>query len=301
LPLDYFHTFKIENDFGFNRSTIPLWITDRLKNILVGALIQIPLMASLFYVLQTFPKTWWLLGTIGMIVLQMIALWLYPKLILPLFNKLTPLDEGSLKTRLTLLAQKAGFSSTAIQILDSSKRSSHSNAYCSSFGKIQHIVLYDTLLKDFTDAEIEAIVAHEIGHYKRKHLVKLLMLYALLTFGILKGCDAVLHCNPLAQAFANPTMSPLLLLTLLITFSEWITYWFKPIFNRVSRKYEYEADAFAGQQSPTCGIDLIRALKKLYRTNASNLFPHPLYSAFHYSHPTLSERERALKRCSEAL
>ena len=294
LPLDYFSTFKIEKDFGFNRSTQWLWIMDQVKSFCVGACLNIPLFALLLYLLQKFANTWWIWGALGCCVLQIVLIWLYPKLILPLFNKLTPLEEGTLKTHLEILAQKAGFKSAAIQVLDSSKRSTHSNAYCSSVGKIQHIVLYDTLLKNFTDEEIEAILAHEIGHYKRKHIQKGLIVSTLSTLLGLKICDILLQSDWLAQQLGLVKTSPLLLLVLLSTFLTLFLYWFNPITNHFSRKYEYEADAFANALTPDCGENLIRALKKLYRENLSNLFPHPLYSGFHYSHPTLIERERAI-------
>lgn len=293
-PLDFLHTFKIEKDFGFNRSTPQLWCLDQLKGTLVSACINIPIFALLLYLLKSFPNTWWIWGAIGSLFLQIIMVWLYPKLILPLFNKLTPLEDGTLKTRLVTLAQKVGFSSTAIQVLDSSKRSTHSNAYCSSLGKIQHIVLFDTLLKNFSDEEIEAILAHEIGHYKCKHIFKMLLVSTFFMFVGLKLCDMALQSNWLGQQFGFLETTPLLLLILLLTFLPILLYWFNPVLNHWSRKYEYEADDFANKQSPNCGYYLIQSLKKLYRENLSNLFPHPLYSYFHYSHPTLFERERAI-------
>lgn len=294
LPLDLLHTFKIEKDFGFNRSTPQLWCLDQVKSTLVSACINIPIFTLLLYLLKTFPTSWWLWGAVGSLFLQIIMVWLYPKIILPLFNKLTPLEDGSLKTRLVALAQKVGFASTAIQVLDSSKRSTHSNAYCSSLGKIQHIVLYDTLLKNFSDEEIEAILAHEIGHYKCKHIFKMLTTSTLFTLIGLKICDMALQSHWIAEQLGLLETTPLLLLILLSTFLPILLYWFNPILNHWSRKYEYEADAFANAQSPTCGHYLIQSLKKLYRENLSNLFPHPWYSCFHYSHPTLLEREKAI-------
>lgn len=294
LPLGYLSTFKIEKDFGFNRSTRGLWIVDQIKGFCVGACLNIPLFTLLLYLLKKFSNTWWIWGALGCCLLQVILIWLYPKLILPLFNKLTPLEEGTLKTRLEALAQKVGFKSAAIQVLDSSKRSTHSNAYCSSIGKIQHIVLFDTLLKNFTDEEIEAILAHEIGHYKRKHIQKILTIFSISTLLGLKFCDVLLQTDWLAEQFGLTTTTPLLLLILLSTFLSLFLYWFKPITNYFSRKYEYEADAFANALTPDCGENLIHALKKLYRENLSNLFPNPLYSRFHYSHPTLTERESAI-------
>ena len=294
LPLDLLHTFKIEKDFGFNRSTPQLWCLDQIKSTLVSACINIPIFALLLYLLKAFPTSWWIWGAIGSLFFQIVMVWLYPKVILPLFNKLTPLADGSLKTRLVALAQKVGFASTAIQVLDSSKRSTHSNAYCSSLGKIQHIVLFDTLLKNFSDEEIEAILAHEIGHYKCKHIFKMLLTSTLFTLIGLKICDIALQSNWIAEQLGLIQTTPLLLLILISTFSPILLYWFNPILNHWSRKYEYEADAFANAQSSSCGHYLIQSLKKLYRENLSNLFPHPWYSCFHYSHPTLLEREKAI-------
>ncbi len=294
LPIDYWNTFKIEKDFGFNRSNKRLWMFDRIKSFFVGACINIPVFALLLLILKNFTQTWWILGALGSLILQVTLLWLYPKIILPLFNKLTPLKDGSLKTRLNALAQKSGFKSAAIKILDSSKRSTHSNAYCSSLGKIQNIVLYDTLLENFSEEEIEAILAHEIGHYKCHHIWKMLLTSTLFTLFGLKICDILLKNDWLAQQFGLAHTTPSLLLITLFTFLPLLSYWFTPIFNCFSRKYEYEADAFANAQSPTCGYHLIQALKKLYRENLSNLFPHPCYSGFHYSHPTLIEREKAI-------
>ena len=294
LPLDLLHTFKIEKDFGFNRSTPQLWCLDQIKSTLVSACINIPIFTLLLYLLRTFPASWWIWGAIGSLFFQIVMVWLYPKVILPLFNKLTPLADGSLKTRLVALAQKVGFASTAIQVLDSSKRSTHSNAYCSSLGKIQHIVLFDTLLKNFSDEEIEAILAHEIGHYKCKHIFKMLLTSTLFTLIGLKICDIALQSNWIAEQLGLIQTTPLLLLILISTFSPILLYWFNPILNHWSRKYEYEADAFANAQSSSCGHYLIQSLKKLYRENLSNLFPHPWYSCFHYSHPTLLEREKAI-------
>ena len=293
-PLDLLHTFKIEKDFGFNRSTPQLWCLDQIKSTLVSACINIPIFALLLYLLKAFPTSWWIWGAIGSLLFQIIMVWLYPKVILPLFNKLTPLADGSLKTRLVALAQKVGFESTAIQVLDSSKRSTHSNAYCSSLGKIQHIVLFDTLLKNFSDEEIEAILAHEIGHYKCKHIFKMLLTSTLFTLIGLKICDIALQSNWIAEQLGLVQTTPLLILILLSTFLPILLYWLNPILNHWSRKYEYEADAFANAQSPYCGHCLIQSLKKLYRENLSNLFPHPWYSCFHYSHPTLLEREKAI-------
>ncbi len=295
LPLDYFHQFTIEKNFGFNRSTKRLWFADQVKGIVVSALINVPLFTALLYFVQAFPRSWYVWGTFAYFFLQLVMVWIYPKVFLPFFNKLTPLEEGSLKTRLTALAQRSGFKATAIQVLDSSKRSSHSNAYCSSLGRIQHIVLYDTLLKDFSEDEIEAIVAHEMGHYKHKHILKILLFSTLSMALVLKLCDIMLYKHWFSSQLGLTTLTtPLMLLTWLYVCMPLFTYWTCPLSNYFSRRFEYEADQFAKEQSSSCGHHLIQALKKLYKTNLGNLYPHPWFSFFHYSHPTLLEREKHL-------
>lgn len=294
LPLDYWSTFKIEKEYGFNRSSLKLWISDHLKSFCISFCFYTLLFAAILYGVQTLNNSWWIWGSVAFFLLQIILLWGYPKLILPLFNKLTPLADGSLKTRLNALAQKAGFKAAAIQVLDSSRRSSHSNAYCSSLGKIQRVVLYDTLLQNFTEEEIESIVAHEIGHYRGKHILKLLLGYSFFMLILFKVCDLLLRSDAVAQAFHLERMSPQVLLLLVYTFLSLFSYWLTPLINHFSRRYEYEADGFANAQSPTSGETLVHALRKLYRENLGNLYPHPCYSAFHYSHPTLTEREKAI-------
>lgn len=296
LPLDYLHTFQIESRFGFNRSSRKLWFMDQLKGIFVSACLQIPLITALLWLIQACPNTWWLWGTIGYTGLQVVLIWVYPKLILPLFNKLTSLEDGTLKQRLTQLGECAGFKATKIQVLDSSKRSTHSNAYYSGIGGIQHIVLYDTLLKQATEDEIVAVVAHEMGHDKCHHLPKQLLILGLGTGILLKLCDCLLHSDWIAAQLYVQSTTPLVVLVLLATAGSLFTYWLSPLFNCFSRHFEYQADAFAAKQYESCAANLIHALKKLYRENASNPFPHPWFSTFHYTHPTLIEREKALQK-----
>jgi STE24 endopeptidase len=218
---------------------------------------------------------------------------LAPVIILPLFYKLTPLPEGSLRERLTGLADRTQFRAQSIQVMDGSKRSQHSNAFFTGFGRLRKIVLFDTLIAQLSEPELEAVLAHEIGHYKRKHILKLLAwsaLSSLAAFYVLAWL-AKQEWFYRAFGFAPGNITPALLVFALLAGT--ITFWLSPLQNRWSRRFEYEADAFArqamGEPDP-----LIGALRKLHEKNLSNLTPHPAYSGFYYSHPTLLERERAL-------
>jgi STE24 endopeptidase len=224
---------------------------------------------------------------------QMLMMVLYPKLILPLFNKLTPLPEGDARARLLALADRTGFRAKTIEVMDGSKRSGHSNAFFTGFGRFRRIVLFDTLIAQLTQEELEAVLAHEIGHYKCGHIPKFLAVMAALQLGAF-GVVAWLAGAPwFNTAFGLPAgaLAPTFLLFALL--GGLVTFWFGFLGNRLSRKNEYEADAFA-RKAMNSAAPLIGALRKLSQKNLSNLTPHPLYSAVYYSHPTLVERERAL-------
>jgi STE24 endopeptidase len=218
---------------------------------------------------------------------------LYPKLILPLFNKLTPLAEGGLRTCLLALADRTGFRAKTIEVMDGSKRSAHSNAFFTGFGRFRRIVLYDTLVTQLTEAELAAVLAHEIGHYKRGHIPEMLAVAAALQLGgfALIAWLARSSWFNAAFGFQLDELAPTFLLFGLL--SGLVTFWFSPVLNLVSRKHEYEADAFA-RDAVGGAAPVVDALRKLAKKNLTNLTPHPLYSGFHYSHPTLTERERAL-------
>ncbi len=225
---------------------------------------------------------------------------LYPMLIMPLFNKLSPLEEGPLRDRLMALSDRAGFKAQTIQVIDGSKRSGHSNAYFTGFGKFRRIVLYDTLIEQLSEEELEAVLAHEIGHYKKGHIPKMIALSALMMLAAFWIIDVLLHSSAFFEGFGfSPlevgSIGNLGIAMLLFSFlGGLVTFWISPLFHGMSRKHEYEADAFArdavGDWKPLSG-----ALRRLSEKNLSNLNPHPLYSGFHYSHPTLLERERAMK------
>ena len=295
IPFELWSQFVIEEKFGFNKSSFKLWVMDKIKGTLIGLVIGIPLLSLLLWFFKVLPETWWIWGFIAFFAFQLLMMVLYPVLILPLFNKLSPLPEGELKDRLMDLSERTGFRAKTIQVIDGSKRSGHSNAYFTGFGKFRRIVLYDTLIEQLTPEELEAVLAHEIGHYKMNHIPKMLTVSSLFMISGFYIIHLLSGSSWFIEGFGLPSdtgsMIPALLLFSLI--AGYYTFWISPIMNFWSRKNEYEADNFAkdGLQDP---MPLIHALRKLQTKNLGNLNPHPLYSAFHYSHPTIQEREASL-------
>lgn len=298
LPFDLYATFKIEEKYGFNKSSFGLWVTDQVKSLLLGLLIGLPLIWALLAFYHTFPQTWWIIAQCVFFVFQLILLVVFPKWILPLFNKLSPLPEGELRDRLEALAKRSGFVAEKIEVIDGSKRSGHSNAFFTGFGKWRRIVIYDTLIKQLSPAEIEAVLAHEIGHSRRGHITKRLIFAFFAGFAVFGLIGWILNQAEFFSAFGftfNEGKMFVPALLLLGQILPLLSFWTSPISNYISRKHEYEADAFAKEATGTPDT-LIAALEKLHTENLSNLTPHPLYSAFHYSHPTLFEREAALRK-----
>jgi STE24 endopeptidase len=294
LPLQWYAQFRLEERFGFNTTTQKLWWMDRLKGLALSVLLGYPLMVLVLKLVEWTGSWWWLWAWGALLGFQLLMAVLAPVLILPLFNKFTPLPEGPLRERLLNLAQRTQFRARSIQLMDGSKRSRHSNAFFTGFGGFRKIVLFDTLVQQLAELELEAVLAHEIGHFKRKHIPKMLLASA---FGSLAGFYllAVLASQDwFSRSFGFPpgSMVPALLLFGLL--SGLVTFWFSPVAHWWSRRYEYEADAFAANvmKEPD---SLIGALRRLNEKNLSNLTPHSLYSGFYYSHPTLLERERALR------
>ena len=293
LPFEWWAQFRIEQKFGFNQSTPALWVTDKIKGAVLAVVIGYPLLWVLLSLVKWAGTSWWVWGFAVVFGFQLLMMVLYPKLILPLFNKLTPLPDGELRSRLLALGDRTGFKAKTIQVMDGSKRSGHSNAFFTGFGRFRRIVLFDTLINQLAPEELEAVLAHEIGHYRRGHIPKMIIVSALATLGGF-GAIAWLARSPwfnLSFGFPANELAPTFLLFGLL--SGLVTFWFSPVFHFFSRKHEYEADAFArdamGGTTPMIG-----ALRKLTQKNLSNLTPHPWFSAFFYSHPTLVERERAL-------
>ena len=256
-------------------------------------MIGFPLIWALLSLVRWVGDVWWLWGFGLVFGFQLLMLVLYPKLILPLFNKLTPLPEGDLRTRLLALGDRTGFRATAIQVMDGSKRSGHSNAFFTGFGRFRRIVLFDTLIAQLTPEELEAVLAHEIGHYRCGHIPKMIAMAAVTMLGAFAAIAWLARSPWFNMTFGFPAfeLAPAFLLFGLL--SGLVTFWFSPLGNLLSRKHEYEADRFA-REAMGSATPLVGALRKLAQKNLSNLTPHPWFSAFHYSHPTLVERERAL-------
>lgn len=298
LPFDWWDTFRLEERFGFNKSTQKLWIIDKLKGLMIGLLIGYPLLTLLLFLVESAGDLWWIWGFAVFFLFQLVMVVAYPMFIMPLFNKMEPLAAGALKDRLFDLADRTGFKARTILVIDGSKRSSHSNAFFAGFGRFRRIVLFDTLIEQMEPDELEAVLAHEIGHYKKGHIPKMILLSALLTLGMFALLGWLANGTWFAEAFlfsadAAAYFVPVLLLFMLL--KGLLTFWLSPLSSLLSRKHEYEADAFA-RDAMDSEAPLVKALRKLHKKNLSNLTPHPVYSGFHYSHPTLLERESALNQ-----
>ena len=295
LPLEWWSRFRLEERFGFNNSALGLWAVDRVKSALLVLGIGFPVTWALLALVHWVGPLWWLCGFALLFAFQTLMMVLYPKLILPLFNKLSPLPDGDLRTRLLALSQRTGFRANTIETMDGSKRSGHSNAYFTGFGRFRRIVLFDTLIAQLAPGELEAVLAHEIGHYKRGHVPKIMLLMAMLQVGAFAIVAWLARTPGFNAAFGLPDeeLAPTFLLVGLL--SGLVTFWLAPAGSWLSRRNEFEADAFArnalGSSAPMIG-----ALRMLSRENLANLTPHPVYSAVYYSHPSLAERERALQR-----
>jgi len=292
-PLDWFAQFRLEERFGFNTSSQGTWWLDRLKGLLLAAALGYPVLVLLLALARRAGEAWWLWAWGALLGVQLLAALLFPVLILPLFNKFTPLPEGGLRDRLLALAARTSFRATDIQVMDGSRRSRHANAFFTGFGRFRKIVLFDTLVHQLAEPELEAVLAHEIGHFKKRHIQKRLAAHAL---GSLAGFAvlAVLARQAWfyrAFGFEPGSLAPALLLFALL--AGVAGFWLSPLSNGWSRRHEYQADAYAadimgGSRS------LVGALRKLNENNLGNLTPHPLYSLFHHSHPPLVQREGAL-------
>jgi STE24 endopeptidase len=294
LPLSWYSQFRLEARFGFNTTTPGLWLLDRLKGFVLSLALGYPLLVLVLKLVEWMGPAWWLWAWGCVLAFQLVMAVLAPVVIMPLFNKFTPLPVGSLRDRLLALGDRTRFPARNIQVMDGSKRSRHSNAFFTGFGRFRKIVLFDTLIQQLAEPELEAVLAHEIGHYKKRHIVKMLagsaigLLAAFAALGWLAQQDWFYR----AFGFEPDGMAPVLLLFGLLAGA--VTFWLSPLLHAWSRRYEYQADAYAAQTMKESG-SLIGALRKLNEKNLGNLTPHPVYSGFYYSHPTLLERERALK------
>jgi STE24 endopeptidase len=293
LPLAAWAQFRLEERFGFNRTTPRLWAVDRLKGFVLGLALGYPLLCAILALIRYAGAFWWIWGVAVVVGFQLVMLLVLPRWILPLFNKLEPLPEGTLKDRLVALADRCGFRVAAIQVMDGSKRSTHSNAFFTGLGRFRKIVLFDTLIASMDEAQLEAVLAHEIGHSKKGHVIRGLLLSAAATLVGFAVLGALLQGPWLYEAFGIPSGHVAAVLVLVGLLSGLVTFWLSPVANAISRKHEYEADRYAREAVGTPG-PLLEALTRLSESNLSNLTPHRLYSTFYYSHPTWVERRAAL-------
>lgn len=293
LPFDYYRQFVLEEKFGFNKMSIKLFFTDMIKSTLLGAAIGLPLLWVVISLMDKAGTMWWLYAWLVWSGFQLLMMLIFPTWIAPLFNKFTPLADEALKNRIEGLMQRVGFASKGLFVMDGSKRSAHGNAYFSGFGNNKRIVFYDTLIERLAPEEVEAVLAHELGHFKLKHIVKRMIVMFAVSLGFLALLGYLksqiwfytgLGVDPVMFASSNSAMALILFMITLPVF----TFVLSPLTSISSRKHEFEADAFAVKH--TNANDLVTALVKLYEDNASTLTPDPVHSAFYDSHPPASIR-----------
>lgn len=299
LPFSLYQTFGIEQRFGFNKMTGRLWLADLLKSALVGALIGLPIAALILWLMGTAGQRWWLWAWAAWMGFNLVLLMVYPSFIAPLFNKFKPLEDESLKTSVTALMQRCGFAAKGLYVMDGSRRSAHGNAYFTGFGAAKRVVFYDTLLARLSQRQVDAVLAHELGHFKHKHIVqRIVLMFALSLAGFALlgwlsgqtwfytglGVPPFMALLPDGRPAPNDALALLLFMLAMPVFSFFVA----PLSAQLSRRHEFQADAFAVAQ--TSGADLSAALLKLYEDNASTLTPDPVFVKFYYSHPPASER-----------
>ncbi|WP_312130844.1 M48 family metallopeptidase [Diaphorobacter nitroreducens] len=299
LPVALYQTFVIEQRFGFNQMTLRLWLADLLKSTLLGAVIGLPIAALILWLMGAAGPLWWLWAWGTWMGFNLLLMVVFPLFIAPLFNKFQPLENESLKARVTALMQRCGFAAKGLFVMDGSRRSAHANAYFTGVGKAKRVVFYDTLLKQLSPGEVEAVLAHELGHFKHKHITRRLVgmfAISLAGFALLGwlstrawfytglGVQPNLMLPGLPGAAPNDALALLLFLLAAPVFTLFVT----PVLAQLSRRHEFQADAYAAAQSS--GGDLASALLKLYEDNASTLTPDPVFAKFYYSHPPATER-----------
>ena len=295
LPFSYWQTFVIEARFGFNKTTLRLWLADLVKGVAVGAALGLPLAALVLWLMRAAGPMWWLWTWGVWIGFQFLVLALYPTVIAPLFNKFSPLPPGPARDRIEALLARCGFAARGLYVMDGSRRSSHGNAFFTGFGRARRIVFFDTLLERLAPDEIEAVLAHELGHYKRRHVIKRIVWMAVVSLGFL-ALLAWLMTSPWFYDGLGvpPTMErPGVALILFFLTLPVFTFLFGPLASLYSRRHEFEADAFAAEQASA--VALVQALVKLYEDNASTLTPDPVHSAFYDSHPPAAVRIARLR------
>jgi STE24 endopeptidase len=300
LPFSVYRTFVLEQRFGFNKTTWSLWVKDQLKSMSIGALIGVPLSSLILWLMGAMGTAWWIWTWMVWIGFNLLLLLIYPTWIAPLFNQFKPLDDPKLTARVSQLMERCGFRSKGFFVMDGSRRSAHANAYFTGFGASKRVVFYDTLLQQLSEDEVDAVLAHELGHFRHKHIVQRIVL--LFTLSLI-GFMALGWLSTQAWFYTGLGVIPnlygpnnALALLLFAMAAPLITSFLSPLMTQLSRKHEFEADAYAASQ--TSGTYLGNALLKLYEDNASTLTPDPLYVKFYYSHPPAFERLDRLKHAA---
>ena len=292
LPLSLVQTFGVEQRFGFNNMTWRLWLSDMVKGVALGLILGLPIVWLVLWLMQAGGHLWWLYAWGALVAYQLFVMWIAPNVIMPLFNKFTPLEDETLKERVSRLMARAGFTAKGFFVMDGSRRSAHSNAFFTGFGASKRVVFFDTLLQQLSPDEMEAVLAHELGHFKHRHILKMMatsFVMTLLGLALLGWLSQQpwfytgLGVMP-NMSSANDALALLLFMMVVPLF----TFFFSPLSAGRSRRFEFEADAYAVANSD--GKHLAGALLKLYQDNASTLTPDPLYVVFYYSHPPASQR-----------
>ncbi len=297
LPTDLYSTFVLEERFGFNKMTLKLYVADKVKGILLAIVFGVPFLFVVLWLIDAAGRYWWLWAFLFIFGVQFLIAIIYPTWIAPLFNKFEPLKEGALRERILTLANQLGFKTGGIYVMDGSRRSAHSNAYFTGFGKTKRIVLFDTLIEQMTLDQGLAVLAHEMGHYKMKHIRRMLVIRSVFLLAGLYILSLLIHYGAFFHAFGlEPSNYGALVLFGLL--SGPATFYLGPLMNRLSRAYEYEADRFS-VRTLRSGKPMEEALVNLTVKNLSNVSPHPWYSAYHYSHPSPAERVAAIREEQE--
>ncbi len=288
IPTSVYQTFVIEEKFGFNKSSVNQFIKDQFLHLGLGAVIGLPILALILWVMDNVGSLWWLWAWGIIMGFSLLMSWLFPTVIAPLFNKFTPMKEGSLKDRIQGLLARCGFNSQGIFIMDGSKRSGHGNAYFTGLGNNKRIVFFDNLVNSLDDEELEAVLAHELGHFKCKHVIKMLIATSIMTLISFAILGWLINKPWFYSGLGVEQASKAAALLLFILVSSTFTFFMQPVSAYFQRKFEFEADDFAASNAKAS--KMISGLVKLYEENANTLTPDPLYSAFHYSHPPAAIR-----------
>lgn len=294
IPFSLYHTFKIENKYGFNTMTSRLWVSDFIKALLISTIMMSLVTFAGFWLIQWSPHYWWFWVWGFLFIFSIFILYVSPYVIEPLFNKFTPIEDASLKERIMQLAAKAGIHASRILRIDASKRSKHTNAYFTGIGKTKRIVLYDTLLASMNPTEILSVLAHEIGHWKKKHMLKMIIAFEVFSFIILYLSFKVIQSDALLTLFHIRTNTLFAKFIILAFLADILSLPFTPCVSYFMRRHEREAD-WTSYELTRDSESMVSALVKLSKENLTNLYPHPLYVTLYYSHPPILERVRYLK------